>query len=306
MFRAKKVVGKDGDDLTLDQHLKNSEAIDSNTSNNSVSTNSMGVTHEFDLLRDGSLPVKKDNDENDSNKTLLIRELPIAHADNPFGDKDEEDTTGLGIWCASIVMARWMASTDISSRFVGKSLLELGAGCGIPGLAAAMYSEAKTIYLTDLNPVTMNNMKYNIDLNSNHYHQQHLSGEKLPWVDRVKAMSIDWGDKSTWPKEKIDFVLGSDLIYQKSIVPLLKNVVDGLLKTDGSFLYVCPDEGARDGLLEFIVAMSREGFKCVTKELAPPLFRSNPLSNGDDEEAFLHFHELPVTDYRLYEFRRCL
>ena len=237
----------------------------------------------------------------------MIRELPIQNADNPFGDKDIEDTTGLGIWCASIVMACWMASTDISSRFEGKCLLELGAGCGIPGLAAAMYSAAKSVYLTDLNPVTMNNMKYNIDLNSNHYKEQHSENTNtmLPWVERVKAMSIDWGDESTWPDEKIDYVLGSDLIYQKSIVPLLKNVVNGLLKTDGSFLYVCPEEGARDGLIEFIAAMSREGFKCVTQDLAPPLFRSNPLSNGDDEEAFLHFHELPVTDYRLYEFRRC-
>ena len=72
-------------------------------------------------------------------KTILIRELPIAHADDPFGAKPEEDTTGLGIWAASLVCARWMASEKISSRMEGKSVIELGAGCGIPGLAAAFH-----------------------------------------------------------------------------------------------------------------------------------------------------------------------
>ena len=296
--------GNDGGaDVSLDQHIQNSETC---VDNASVSTSGMGVTHEFDLLQDGC-NIETSSSTETTSISLLIRELPIQNADNPFGDKDIEDTTGLGIWCASIVMARWMASADMSCRFQGKNLLELGAGCAIPGLAAAMYSDARCIYLTDLNPVTMNNLQYNIDINADHYSTQHKGNATslLPWVDRVKPMSIDWGDETTWPDEKIDFVLGSDLIYQKSIVPLLKNVVDGLLNEDGSFLYVCPEEGARDGLIEFIKAMSQEGFKCVGKDLAPPLFKSNPLASGDEEEAFLHFHELSVNDYRLYEFRRC-
>lgn len=67
------------------------------------------------------------------------RTQPIAHADNPFGDSPEQDTTGYGIWCASLVMARWMACSEMQSRFREKTILELGAGCGVPGLAAAHY-----------------------------------------------------------------------------------------------------------------------------------------------------------------------
>ena len=44
------------------------------------------------------------NNEAENKKTILIRELPIAHADDPFGAKPEEDTTGLGIW------ASWLPS----------------------------------------------------------------------------------------------------------------------------------------------------------------------------------------------------
>lgn len=41
---------------------------------------------------------------------VRVRELPITRADNPFGSDSspELDTTGLGIWPASILAARWV------------------------------------------------------------------------------------------------------------------------------------------------------------------------------------------------------
>lgn len=255
-----------------------------------------GITHEFDFLRDGSLDHGSTQDE--TRKTVLIRELPITNADDPFGEIAADDSTGLGIWCASLVMARWMASKSMSGCFDGKTMVELGAGCAVPGLAAGIYSDASAIYLTDLNEATMNNLQYNIDINSNRPSSKSASGS---WIERVKAMTIDWGDENTWPSKTIDYVIGSDLIYQKSIVPLLKTVVNGLLAEDGTFLYVCPSDG-RDGLKEFIASMKKDGFHCVKEQVAPDIYRSNPLSNGDDEEAFVHFHELPTTEYVLYEF----
>lgn len=267
------------------------------------------VTHEFDFLRDDDESddsLKNENDNSilrdcEDDKTLLIRELPIENADNPFDEGEEKlDTTGLGIWSASLVMARWMASKALLGRFDDKNVLELGAGCGVPGLALAQYSDASVVYVTDYNPATMDNLKYNIDVNANRPCTKSRAGD---WLERVKALSIDWADESTWPKEKMDYVIGSDLIYQKSIVPLLKNVLTGLIKDDGRFLYTCPSDG-RDGLDEFIATMKKEGFHCISEEIAPDLYRSNPLKNGDAEDAFLHFYELPVTEYKLYEFKR--
>jgi len=270
------------------------------------------ITHEFDFLRDDETEEGNDKSVESENvnpilgdgeerKTLLIRELPIANADNPFDEGEEKlDTTGLGIWSASLVMARWMASKAILGRFDGKNVLELGAGCGVPGLALAQYSDASVVYVTDYNPATMDNLKYNIDINANRPCTKSRAGD---WLERVKAASIDWADESTWPKEKMDYVIGSDLIYQKSIVPLLKKVVNGLIKDDGRFLYTCPSDG-RDGLTEFISTMKKEGFHCTSEEIAPQLYRSNPLSSGDAEDAFLHFYELPVTEYKLFEFKK--
>ena len=123
------------------------------------------------------------------------------------------------------------------------------------------------------------------------------------WVEKVRTQTIDWDNESTWPPEKMDVVIGSDLIYERKIVPLLKKVISGLLKEGGVFLYSCPTDG-RDGLSEFLEDMKREGFECEGDEIAPDLYKTNPLSNGDAGDAFLHFYELPVTDYNLFEFRK--
>jgi hypothetical protein len=244
------------------------------------------VTHEFDFCS---------ADTNGTRQPLCIRELSIAHADNPFGDSAVDDTTGYGIWCASLAMARWMASPDIESRFRNKTILELGAGCGVPGLAAAHYTAASRVYVTDLNPTTVDNLQYNVDLN---FENDNTNNKQ----QRVIASTIDWDDETTWPKEKLDFVIGSDLIYQASIVPLLKKVVMGLLKPEsGRFLYVAPDTG-RDGLPQFIESMKSDGCELINVKKAPDESYTNPLSSGDDEDCFLHFNELAASTYILYEF----
>lgn len=63
-------------------------------------------------------------------KRFLVRELPIRNPDECFGDDAREDTTGLNLWAAAVVLARWVASPAIVSRLEGKTVLELGAGCG--------------------------------------------------------------------------------------------------------------------------------------------------------------------------------
>lgn len=232
---------------------------------------------------------------------FLSPHQPIAHPDNPFGQSPRDDTTGLSIWCASLIMARWLSSPYMSSRLQNKHILELGGGCGVPSLAATIYSTPASVTISDLNPETMENIEYNISLNKSHKCE-------------VKSCTIDWEDEATYPKQKMDYIICSDCIYQKDIVPLLKKVVAGTLKevaeetntenSGPSFLYVAP-EGGRDGLPEFISAMKSNGFQCISEEIAPDCFRENPLKSGDEEDCFLHFHELASTAYILYEFQRC-
>ena len=218
------------------------------------------------------------------NHPLLVRELVIANADDPFAntDKPDQDTTGLSIWSAAIVCARWM----LTKSWTNSSILELGAGCGVPGLAIASSNPPpKKVYVTDLNPDTVENLKHNIDLNK---------------LQNSQAMCMDWSNKKSWPQDQVDFVVGSDLIYQRSLVPLLVGVVLGLLKPGGTFLYVAPTTG-RDGLEEFIDQM-KENCPGWKQHVAPKEYHFNPLTNEDEEECFLHFQELSSLTFILYEF----
>lgn len=129
-----KEVDEDGNDVQIDDNGKTKSVSENDVKNS--------ITHEFDFLRDESEekveePISADDKlilgDDVEVKTLLIRELPIKNADNPFDEGDDKlDTTGLGIWSASLVMARWMASKATLGRFDGKNVLELGAGCGVP------------------------------------------------------------------------------------------------------------------------------------------------------------------------------
>jgi hypothetical protein len=202
-------------------------------------------------------------------------------------------------------MSRWMASNDMVRRMEDKSIIELGAGCGVPSITAAAYGKPRSVIVSDLNPDTIDNARHNIRLNG--LDRANDGDDDGSNRKSVTAASIDWGDETTYPTAngKFDYVICSDCIYQRDIAHLLRDVVLGLLDPDrGTFLYVAP-EGGRDGLDEFVSGMKLDGgFECLSEIIAPDRYRENPLKSGDDEDFFLHFHELASKAYVLYEFRR--
>jgi Lysine methyltransferase len=115
------------------------------------------------------------------------------------------------------------------------------------------------------------------------------------------AMIMNWQDSSTWPKEPIDYVIGSDLIYQSDMVPLLVQTITSLLKKHGgTFLYCAPETQGRQGHDEFMLRMT-DKFTCM-EQSAPASYLSNPLESQDDDLCYLHFHELQSSSFKLYEF----
>ena len=164
----------------------------------------------------------------------------------------------------------------------------------IPFFKFLSNSNPQSVYISDLNPETVENIKYNINLNKSKIQNTHAS-------------SIDWEDTSTYPKtNQFDYILGSDLIYQETTVPILKNILYKLLKPNGIFLYVAPKDYLRHGLSDFIqqlqVKDGKNCFECVMEMDAPDGYKVNPLCSGDDDDCFLHFHELNSMNYVLYEF----
>ena len=109
---------------------------------------------------------------------------------------------------------------------------------------------------------------------------------------------MDWADSSSWVDAgSWDVLLGSDLIYDSDIAPLLVDVVSSLLSPDGSFLMVCGKN--RQGVDRLFSLFAERGFACAQADPAPNSFLSNPLKSRDDKELKVHFNELEENSFGL-------
>ncbi|KAI9908759.1 hypothetical protein PsorP6_016664 [Peronosclerospora sorghi] len=135
--------------------------------------------------------------------------------------------------------------------------------------------------------------------------QESLDGTKKV----VQVQAIHWAQRETWPisceSDKFDVLFGSDLVYHQGIVPVLVDVVDGMLGRGGCFVHVASQ--ARHSLVEFKESMEARGFKSNVEEV-PDDYKGNPLvgDNAVAELFALHFNEMSDV-YCIYTFTRdCL
>lgn len=261
---------------------------------------------------------------------LKIRELPITRADDPFGTEKapEDDTTGLGIWPAAVLAARWVA-TELREALTGKVVVELGCGVGLPGLAAAKYCNPKAVHLTDIHTPTLRNTVYNMQLNSidanapcDHMPESvfslsqpfgpagavHAQIQSTDSAVPVSVSRVSWTDPLTYT-EQADVLLGSDLVYDSNILAALTQAVAGLLSATGSFYYVAPDEG-RDGMIGLIAALQTCGLECVEQKPCSTAMFANPLVEVEGavlpaDAYVLHFYDLAAQQgHSCYHFKR--
>ncbi|KAF1329705.1 Ankyrin repeat-containing protein yar1, partial [Globisporangium splendens] len=122
----------------------------------------------------------------------------------------------------------------------------------------------------------------------------------------LEVAAIDWAKPETWPQQgndKFDVLIGSDLVYHEEIVPVLVNVVDGLVKQEGGkFIHVASQ--ARNSLVEFKQAMEARGFTCDV-QVVPESYKENPLTGDDAAVELFHLHFNEMSDiYCTYIFER--
>lgn len=95
--------------------------------------------------------------------TLKARELALDWNKAAFGTTADEDITGVSIWSASLILSRWVI--DHADEFNAKQVCELGAGCGVSGIASYLYTNASKVVLSDLFDHTLRNLEHNVALN---------------------------------------------------------------------------------------------------------------------------------------------
>jgi predicted nicotinamide N-methyase len=217
-----------------------------------------------------------------------LRLVKDAQPDTPRSRRDQQhDVTGWTVWGSSVILARFLLQHR--ELVAGADVIELGAGCGLSGLAAAQRCAPARVELTDFNAATVDNLRANAAANA--------AGCAAP----LSCSRMDWDDETTWPQDDdaggprtFSVAIGADLVYRRSYARKLVGVLQQLVSPGGVF--VCATPGQRDGLHTLRQALQQAGWMCEEELDAPQEWRTNPLRAADDgsDDAFLHFPELAM------------
>jgi 2-polyprenyl-3-methyl-5-hydroxy-6-metoxy-1,4-benzoquinol methylase len=163
-------------------------------------------------------------------KTLLLPELtdPVAYIDSAV----EEGQGGVDdlpywtkLWPASLVMAGLAAGLKAPpGADPDEPILELGAGMGLPGLAAA--ANGRRVVLTDLHPDALEFARAAVEINQ--------------LEDKAEVIALDW---TAPPADlgRFHTILGAEILYHTSMYPHLKKLIYDLL-TPGGIAFIGHEE----------------------------------------------------------------
>ena len=164
------------------------------------------------------------------------------------GHNGEINKTGSRIWDAALVLSKFVeADLATSDGWRTRTVIELGAGLGVPSLSAAMLG-AKRVVATDMSeniPLLNENIRLNFD-----------AAERL----RIEAQELSWDDALNSPLAEVqwDVILCSDLLFSLESISMLIGAIRALSK-EGTVVYSCM-EHRFDGCSEFYSGMRAAGF----------------------------------------------
>ena len=180
-------------------------------------------------------------------------------------------------------------------------MLELGSGCGLPGVVAYRCCKPSRVLLTDLE--VRDHLQFNVRATKKKVQKSVKAGQQAP---SITIAPLDWLNEATFPQEWIgqtDVLIGSDLVYDKTLVQPLVNACGRLSKPQTGVFYYVTANTDRAGMDDFIKAM-KEFFVLESRTTPPPEFLKNPLGDEKLELFELHLSELRDVKHTMLKFRR--
>lgn len=170
---------------------------------------------------------------------VLHTEAVLTHANESHFIRELKDRLpyGVALWPAAIALAHEVAAR--ADAFRGCSVLELGAGTGLPGIVAASFGAC--VVQTDRQEMAMSVCRRNGERNR--------AGE-------IEYRLVDWTD---WKDDvRYDWIIGSDVLYGESMHPHLRGIFERNLAPGGRILLSDPFRAVSLRLLE---ALEMDGWK---------------------------------------------
>jgi predicted nicotinamide N-methyase len=154
---------------------------------------------------------------------------------------------GIALWPAAIALAHELATRPLR----GVSLLELGAGTGLPGIVAATLGAR--VVQTDKNHGALVVSRRNAERNA-----VTLEQRTADWTA--------WNETATY-----DLIIGADILYADSLHPQLLQIFEKNLAPGGRILLADPFRSASFELLENMAASGwNVAFNKWTVGVVPP------------------------------------
>ena len=158
------------------------------------------------------------------------------------------------VWVAAPALCDWMAS--VAEQFAGTSCLELGAGCGLTGIALARSGAAAEVLLTEV-AGAMDNLRRNVEANPVADDRYPCRAAALDWTNDAEVAAV--AARGPW-----DVILGTDVIFRLDLVePLLRTL--WRCAHDETAVYLCLQIRCPDSHASFL-------------EKAPRFFRKVELT----------------------------
>ncbi|XP_078273873.1 protein-lysine N-methyltransferase EEF2KMT [Rhinoraja longicauda] len=158
-----------------------------------------------------------------------------------------EGTTGLVTWEAALYFAEWaMENPEV---FNCRTVLELGSGSGLAGIAICKTCNPKRYIFSDCHPNVLKQLRKNIIRNnllidSDTWNSKECeietksnSGSEETQSPKVTIFRLDWGEITQELISEIqsDIIMATDIIYDPEVVICVVSVLEKLLvaTTDG-------------------------------------------------------------------------
>ncbi|XP_003561244.3 protein-lysine methyltransferase METTL21D [Brachypodium distachyon] len=183
--------------------------------------------------------------------------------------------TGAVVWDSAVVLAKFLehaaADTGALKGLRGGRALELGAGCGLVGIVAALLGAR--VVATDLHDrlrLLAKNIEQNLD-SSSCWGGGSAQAAELVWGDEDPVLDDDGS-------HDFDFILGSDVVYSEEAVDPLVATLNGLAGDRTTILLA--GELRNDVVLECFLEAAMEDFDIgsIQQEQWHPDFRTNRVA----------------------------
>ena len=184
--------------------------------------------------------------------------LTIAQGTTEGGStRTVQGRTGVAVWNSALLLCRLLDAISMSqdkSFLTGKTILELGCGCGLSSIAAAKLGASRVI-ATDGNAEVVQLARFNV--------------EKNGVESVVEPAELKWGLLSAADFDEADIIFGSDLTYNSGSWKVLAETMGAVLKPKGFVVYLSLGHSGFNvsgELAGFLSVLESEGLEVIDEK----------------------------------------